>query len=95
MRDWRSGGMAMPLGIFHHFSRHPRQQVAVACCALNTGCPRIGVCRPSLAGFVGASRVRMKSSAWRRMVAMPFSATYRLSASDNLKRDRNFDRASF
>jgi hypothetical protein len=33
-----------------HFLRHPRQQVAVACCAMKTGWPRIGVWRPSLRG---------------------------------------------
>ena len=58
MRDWRAGGISVPLGTFHHFSRQLRQQQAQACCALNTGCPRIGVCLPSFGGFAGASRVR-------------------------------------
>ena len=41
-----------------HFARQPRQQQAVACCAMNTGCPRIGVCLPSFFGAAGASRKR-------------------------------------
>ena len=94
MRDWRSGGMAVPFGTLHHLHRHPRQHVAVACCALNTGCPRMGVCLPSFGGMAGASRVRMKSSAWRRIVSMPLSAMYFLSASESRNRERNFDFAS-
>lgn len=94
IRTWRSGGISVPLGTFHHFARQPRQQHAQACCALKTGCPRIGVCRPSFGGFAGARRVRMKSSAWRRIVSMPFSAIYRLSANERWNRDRNFERAS-
>src|SRR5256885_607163 len=35
--------------------RHVRQHVAVACCATNTGCPRYGVCRPSLSGCAVAA----------------------------------------
>ena len=42
-----------------HFARHPRQQVAVACCATKIGCPRIGVCRPSFCGWASASHRRM------------------------------------
>jgi len=30
------------------FHRHPRQYVAVACCAMKTGCPLMGVCFQSL-----------------------------------------------
>ena len=94
MRDWRAGGIAVPLGTFHHFSRQLRQQQAQACCALNTGCPRIGVCLPSFGGLAGASRVRTKSSAWRRIVSSPLSAMYFLSASESRKRLLNFDFAS-
>ena len=43
----------MPLGIACHFSRQPRQQVAVACWATKTGCFPIGVCLPSLGGNAG------------------------------------------
>ena len=40
-----------------------RQQQAQACWAINTGCPRIGVCLPSFGMIAGASRIRMKSAA--------------------------------
>lgn len=82
-------------GTFHHLFRHPRQQVAVACCATNTGCRPIGVCLPSFSGTADARRKRTKSSAWRRIVFIPFSATYRLSAAVRRNRRRNADRASF
>ena len=94
MRDWRSGGISVPFGTFHHFSRQLRQQHAQACCALKTGCPRIGVCLPSLGGHAGASRVRTKSLAWRLIVSIPFSAMYFLSASESRKRLLNLDFAS-
>ena len=94
MPRWRSSGMSVPRGTFHHFARQLRQQVAVACWATNTGCPRIGVCFPSLGGFAGARRVRTKSAAWQQIVCRPFSAMYRLSASERWNRLRNLDRAS-
>ena len=47
----------------HHFSMQPRQQQAVACIALNTGCPRTGVCLPSFAGTSAESFSRTKSTA--------------------------------
>ena len=52
-----------PGGMPCHLARHPRQQQAVACWAIKTGCPRIGVCRPSLGITAGARRVRTKSAA--------------------------------
>ena len=55
----------------------------------------MGACLPSFGGFAGARRVRMKSAAWLRIVAMPLSAIYFLSAAESLNRDRNFDLASF
>ena len=67
------------------------QQQAQACCALNTGCPRIGVCFPSFGGLAGASLVRMKSSQWERIVSIPFSAMYFLSADERWNRLRKFD----
>ena len=67
----RSGESSTPRGTLHHLFRHPRQQVAVACCAVKTGCPRIGVWRPSFSGQAGASRCRTKSSAWRRRASRP------------------------
>src|SRR3546814_9310905 len=39
-----------------HLARQLRQHVAVACWAIKTGWPRIGVCLPSLTGSAGASR---------------------------------------
>ena len=45
-----------PGGMPCHLARHPRQQQAVACWAIKTGCPRIGVCRPSLGITAGARR---------------------------------------
>ena len=37
--------------------------MVAACWAIKTGCPRIGVCRPSLGITAGARRVRTKSAA--------------------------------
>ena len=90
-----SGLIGMPRGTFHHFSRQERQQQAQACCATKTGWPRIGVCFPSFCGLAGASRMRMKSSQWRRIVSKPFSDMYFLSAAERRKRLRNFDFPSF
>lgn len=56
-----------------HFRMHSRQQVAVACCAINTGCPRIGVCFPSFGIYAGASLFAIKSSACFLIVSSPFS----------------------
>ena len=90
----RSAGMATPCGTFHHIARQSRQQQAQACCATNTGWPRIGVCLPSLGGLDGARRVLTKSSQCARINASPLSATYFLSASERWKRLLNFDFAS-
>ena len=43
-----------------------------ACWATKTGCPRIGVCLPSLAITAGARRLSTKSSAWLRINSSPF-----------------------
>ena len=50
----------------------PRQQVAVACCATNTGSPRRGVCFPSFNGCDGTSRLTIKSFACSRMTRSVF-----------------------
>jgi len=42
--------IALPFSIPCQFWIHPRQHVAVACWAMNTGCPLIGVCLPSFFG---------------------------------------------
>ena len=94
MRDWRSGGIGVPFGTFHHFSRQLRQQQAHACCALNTGWPRMGVCFPSFGGFAGARRVRTKSSQCLLIVSRPFSAMYFRSSAESWNRLRNLDLAS-
>ena len=54
---------SLPGRILCHLYMHPLQHVAVACCAMNTGCPRIGVCFPSLGITAGASLFAIKSSA--------------------------------
>ena len=77
-----------------HFARHRRQHVAVACCATNTGCPRSGVCLPSLRGAAGASRWAMKSRAWSSTAISPFEARYWRSFGPSEKLLRNRDRAS-
>ena len=78
-------------GTFHHFSMQPRQHIADPCIALKTGCPRMGVCRPSFFGSAGASFIRTKSSACRRTVSRPTRAMYARSAAVNSNRERNFD----
>ena len=81
------------LGTLYHLFRQPRQQQAQACCALNTGCPFIGVCLPSLGIYAGARRLRIKSSAWERIVSIPLFLTYSLSF--KWKPDLNFDLFNF
>ena len=54
LRCWAAES-GRPRGTFHHFSMQPRQHIADPCIALKTGCPRMGVCRPSLSGSAGAS----------------------------------------
>ena len=81
----------LPFSIWYHFFKHPRQHVAVACWAINTGCPFIGVCFPSFFGNAGANLVVIKSTAWDRMVSIFLSWIYWQSLSVNLNRDRNFD----
>ena len=41
--------------------KQPRQQVAVACCAIKTGCPLIGVCFPSFGISAGTNLFSKKS----------------------------------
>ena len=82
-------------GTLYHLFKQPRQQQAQACCALNTGCPFIGVCLPSLGIYAGARCVRIKSSAWERIVSIPLFLTYSLSFSFKWKPDLNFDLFNF
>ncbi len=73
-----------------HLARHERQQVAVACCAMNTGWPRIGVCLPSFAGAAGERRLATKSAACVKITGSPRASRYASSAvpSRNLERKR-------
>ena len=71
--------------------KQPRQQQPVACWAINTGCPFIGVCLPSLGITAGARRLATKSSACLRIVAKPFSSMYSLSFCERWNRLRNAD----
>jgi len=48
-------------GSLCHFSMQPLQQVAIACWAINTVCPRIGVCLPSFVGSSGAGLCLIKA----------------------------------
>lgn len=74
-----SAESSRPLGTRYHFSRQPLQQQAQACWAMNMGCPRMGVCLPSLCIAAGARRLAIKSSPWLWITSMPFSRTYSLS----------------
>src|SRR3569623_290314 len=80
---------ALPFSMPCHFCRQLRQQVAVACCATNTGCPRNGVCLPSFGGSAGASRLAINSRACAATVGKPFAARYSVSAFARRKRRRN------
>lgn len=63
MRFCSSSVSSRPIGTWYHLFRHPRQQQAQACWAINTGCPRMGVCWPLFGMIAGASRVLLKSAA--------------------------------
>ncbi len=67
---------ALPFSIPCHFEMHPRQQVAVACCAMNTGCPLIGVCLPSFFGKSGAILVFTNWKVCSLMVSRPLAVMY-------------------
>lgn len=85
---------SLPWGRWCHLAMHPRQHVAVACCAVNTGCPRHGVWRPSLRGFAAPMRARSSSRAWRSIMALPFARAYARSFADNSNYARNEERES-
>jgi hypothetical protein len=77
------------------FARQPRQHVAVACCAMNTGCPLKGVCLPSFPGFAALSRFDMRSAASARTPWRPFLSRFRNSSgrSRNRRRKGDFSRS--
>ena len=81
----------LPAGIWCHLLKQPRQQQPVACWAMNTGWPRMGVCLPSFGISAGASLRATKSSACWRIVVNPFEATYSLSFAERRKRLRKED----
>ena len=86
---WASGSESgWPQGIRCHFSRQPRQHVAVACWAMNTGCPRTGVWRPSFRGAAGASRSRTNCRPCSRITGSVFSIRYACSFGPKRKRLR-------
>jgi hypothetical protein len=86
-----AGRSGRPFAMPCHFARQPRQQVAVACCATNTGCPLKGVCLPSFAGFAAPSRLHTISYAWPRTASSPLLSRYRNCSARSRKRRRNGD----
>jgi hypothetical protein len=89
-----SGGRsAWPFPMPCHFARQPRQHVAVACCAMNTGCPLKGVCLPSFRGLASPNRFRSRPSASARTAFRPFLSRYLNSCGRSRKRRRNGDLA--
>src|SRR5271157_4025765 len=85
---------AYPLGIPCHFSRQPRQQVAVACWATKIGWFLIGVCLPSFGGLAGARRSSMNFSPSDITASNPLRSRYSLSAARRLNRRRKEERAN-
>ena len=86
-----AGRSGRPFPIPCHFARQPRQHVAVACCATNTGCPLKGVCLPSFAGFPAPSRFDMRSTASARTPWRPFLSRFRSSSARSRNRRRKGD----
>jgi hypothetical protein len=86
-----AGCSPSPFAIPCHFARQPLQHVAVACCAMNTGCPLNGVCLPSLRGFAAPNRFDTRSAASASTALSPFLSRYRSSAARSPKRWRNGD----
>jgi len=82
---------AWPFSMPCHFARQPRQHVAVACCAMNTGCPLKGVCLPSFRGLASLNRFTTKSSASPRTAVRPFLSRYLNSGGRSRNRRRNGD----
>ncbi len=85
---------ACHLGMECHFSRQPRQQVAVACWATKIGWLRIGVCLPSFGGSAGARRSSMNFSQCDISASNPLRSKYSLSAARRRNRRRKVERAS-
>src|SRR5271165_3748511 len=88
------GCQGIPFGIPCHFSRQPRQQVAVACWATKIGWFLIGVCLPSFGGLAGARRSSMNFSPCDITASNPLRSRYSLSAAGSRNRRRKEERAS-
>jgi MFS family permease len=80
------------LGSLTRRSRPDQIMVAVACCAMNTGCPRHGVCLPSLAGWAGPSRSATRHA--RAFVGNPLRCRYSRSDKPSRNRRWNAERSS-
>jgi hypothetical protein len=63
----------------------------VACWAIKTGCPLIGVCLPSFFGYWGAILILIKSIACCLIVSIPLFWIYCRSFSASLNLDLNLD----
>ena len=64
---------SIPFGMLCHFEIHPLQHVAVACCAINVGCPLIGVCFPSFSITLEDNLLLTKSLVCSSIFDSPFS----------------------
>lgn len=83
---------ALPFSNPCHFWIYFRQQVAVACWAMKTGCPLIGVCFPSFLGYSGATLEFMKSLVCFLIISMPLFSIYCLSFPVSVNFDLKEDR---
>ena len=78
---WQGSRISAPCGGSRPMGKQPSraqasaEQQAQACCALNTGCPHIGVCFPSFGGLAGAGRIRMMSAQRERIVSALYTAS--------------------
>jgi hypothetical protein len=88
-----AGRSAWPFPMACHFARQPRQHVAVACCAMNTGCPLKGVCLTSFRGLAAPNRFTRRPSASASTAFKPFLSRYLNSSGPSRKRRRNADLA--
>ena len=88
----RSSCVSMCFGsILCHLYRQFLQQVAVACCAMKTGCPRIGVCLPSLKVIGSAKFLLTKSIVCDLILSIPFVLMYSISFSFKWKELLNLE----
>ena len=62
----------LPAGIWCHLKKQPRQQQPVACWAMNTGCPLIGVCLPSLGIYESPIHINGYQTLALQMLCFPW-----------------------